>query len=175
MGQAFDPAFMPDNKLQRLFAYWRGLCREERMPSRSDIDPVEIPDLLPNIFLLDVVGDAEDFVFRLAGSLVEDAFSMTLRGKSVADIQRRAGTLIPIAHHIEVARGGGPRYREGNMMVAGREHWKVQRLLLPLASDGRTIDMLMGGAVFLLGGQENGRPTETWPVARQVGKGPIRH
>lgn len=152
VGEAFGPEELPDDKLQRLFAYWQTLGRDGRIPSRRDIDPVEIPDLLPNIFLLDVVGDAEDFVFRLAGTLVEDAFSMPLRGKSITEIQRLAGTDVPVAHHIEVARGGGPRYREGKMRVAGREHWKIQRLLLPLASDGRAVDVLMGGAVFLLGG-----------------------
>ncbi|NIA67098.1 PAS domain-containing protein [Pelagibius litoralis] len=167
---------MPDNKLQRLFAYWQKLCRDERMPSRRDIDPVEIPDLLPNIFLLDVVGDGEDFVFRLAGTLVEDAFSMTLHGKSIAEIQRQAGsTGIPDAHHIEVARGGGPRYQEGNMPVAGREHWMIHRLLLPLASDGETVDVLMGGAIFLLGGQESDRTAEPWQTAQQVNKVQSKH
>ena len=160
MGEAFVPELLPDRKLQRLFTYWQDLGAGGRLPSRRDIDPVEIPDLLPNIFLLDVIGDAEDFVFRLAGTLVEDAFSMSLRGKSVAEIQRKAGTKIPVAHHIEVARGGGPRYREGNMLVSGRQHWKIKRLLLPLATDGRAIDVLMGGAISMLGGRVSERASE---------------
>lgn len=166
VGEVFDPAYLPDNKLVRLFGYWQGLCREGKIPSRRDIDPVEIPDLLPNIFLLDVVGDADDFVFRLAGTLVEDAFSMPLRGRSIAEIQRQAGIPIPVAHHVEVARGGGPRYREGKMLVAGREHWRVRRLLLPLASDGRVIDVLIGCAIFLLGGRESELPVGPWTYSR---------
>lgn len=175
MGEVFGPELLPDDKLQRLFAYWQTLGGEGRIPSRRDIDPVDIPDLLPNIFLLDVVGDAEDFVFRLAGSLVEDAFSMPLRGKSIAEIQRLAGTDIPVAHHIEVARGGGPRYREGKMRVAGREHWKIQRLLLPLASDGRAIDVLMGGAVFLLGGTVSEQSLDPRRVAGEGSWSPSQH
>ncbi len=167
MGKAFDPADLPDNKLRRLFAYWRQLCEGERVPSRRDIDPAEIPDLLPNVFLLDVVGDAEDFLFRLAGSQVEDAFSMPLRGRSIADIQKRAGIRIPMEHHIEVARGGGPRYREGKMYLAGREHWKIHRLLLPLASDGEAIDVLIGGAVFLHGSRVDQLAAEA--QSRQAG------
>src|SRR3546814_19306932 len=80
-----------------------------------------MPDLLPNLFLLDVIGDAEDFVFRLAGSRVEEAFSMSLRGRSIAEIHQAAGMPIPVAQHIEVARGGGPRYREGSVLGAGRD------------------------------------------------------
>lgn len=173
MQQAFDPAVLPDSKLRRLYDYWLTHCGKGGYPSRRDIDPLDIPDLLPNIFLLDVVGDAQDFVFRLAGTLVEDAFSMPLRGKSIIEIQRAAGTPIPVAQHVEVARGGGPRYREGEMLVAGRDHWCIHRLLLPLSSDGRTVDVLMGGAVFLLGGQVNDMPAEPWSYGRSAGDPPL--
>ncbi len=173
MQQAFDPGILPDSKLRRLYDYWRSRCGGGTYPSRRDIDPIDIPDLLPNIFLLDVIGDAQDFVFRLAGTLVEDAFSMPLRGKSIAEIQKAAGTPIPVAHHVEVARGGGPRYREGEMLVAGRNHWKTHRLLLPLASDGCSVDVLMGGAIFLLGDRVSEMPAEPWSYSRPVSDPPL--
>lgn len=169
MTLAFDPAQLPDRKLRRLYDYWRSLCRGASPPSRRDIDPVEIPELLPNIFLIDVIGDAEDFVFRLAGSLVEEAFSMALRGRSIAEIHRAAGTPIPVAQHIEVARGGGPRYREGSVLVAGRGHWRTQRLLLPLSSDGRIVDVLVGGAIFRLGDGVIEPSGGHWTYARAAG------
>ncbi|MPZ11120.1 MAG: PAS domain-containing protein [Kiloniellaceae bacterium] len=171
--RAFDPAQLPDHKLRRLYNYWWSRCRNGAMPSRRDIDPLDIPDLLPNLFLLDVVGNAEDFVFRLAGSLVEDAFSMPLRGKSITEIQKAAGTPIPVAQHIEVARGGGPRYREGSVLVAGRDHLRTQRLLLPLSTDGGTVDVLMGGAIFLLGNGIRETRAEPWTYARPAGDPPL--
>lgn len=170
---AFNPAQLPDLKLRRLYDYWRSRCRDGRLPSRHDIDPLDIPDLLPNLFLLDVVGDAEDFVFRLAGTLVEDAFSMPLRGRSIAQIQRAAGTPIPVAQHIEVARGGGPRYREGSVLVSGRDHWRTHRLLLPLSSDGRVVDVLIGGAVFRIGNLPSEVGAEPWSYARAAGDPPL--
>ena len=174
MNMAFNPAQLPDLKLRHLYDYWRSRCRGGAIPSRRDIDPLDIPDLLPNLFLLDVIGDAEDFVFRLAGSLVEDAFSMPLRGQSIAEIQRAAGTPIPVAQHIEVARGGGPRYREGSVLVAGREHWRTHRLLLPLSSDGRIVDVLIGGAIFLLGNRVSELPAaEPWSYVRAAGDPPL--
>lgn len=173
VNMAFNPASLPDYKLRRLYDYWRSRCSGIAIPSRRDIDPIDIPDLLPNIFLLDVIGDAEDFVFRLAGTLVEDAFSMPLRGRSIAEIQRAAGTPIPVAQHIEVARGGGPRYREGSVLVAGRDHWRTHRLLLPLSSDGRAVDVLIGGAIFLLGEQATEAMAEPWSYARSAGEPPV--
>ena len=171
--RAFDPAELPDNKLRRLYDYWHSRCRDGGYPSRLDIDPLDIPELLPNVFLLDVIGDAEDFVFRLAGTLVEDVFSMPLRGKSITVIHKDAGTPIPVAQHIEVARGAGPQYREGIVLVSGREHWQTQRLLLPLSSDGRRVDVLMGGAVFRLGDSLAELTAEPWSYPRPPNDPPL--
>ena len=54
--------------LSRLFAYWDGKRGETRFPDRGQIDPVEIPALLPHLFLIDVRQDPFDLVFRLAGT-----------------------------------------------------------------------------------------------------------
>lgn len=173
MLDAFDPDLLPDGKLQRLYDYWLTCGRNGRAPSRRDVDPVDIPELLPNLFLLDVIGDAEDFIFRLAGTLVEDAFNMPLRGRSITETEEVSGTTIPIDHHVEVARGGGPRYREGMMGTSGREHWKIRRLLLPLSSDGEVIDVLIGGAVFLLGNRPNEVRGEPWSYNLLQGDPPL--
>src|SRR3546814_15563150 len=96
---------------------------------------------------------------------------MSLRGRSIAEIHKAAGMPIPVAQHIEVARGGGPRYREGSVLVAGRDHLSTHRLLLPLASDGRVIDVLIGGAIFRLAdhARESAGP---WSYARAAGAPP---
>src|SRR3546814_15665097 len=148
MTMAFNPAQLPDTKLRRLYEYWCSRCQGGALPSRRDIDPLDIPDLLPNLFLLDVIGDAEDFVFRLAGSRVEEAFSMSLRGRSIAEIHKAAGMPNPVAPHIEVARAGGPSSPEGSVLVAGRDHLSPPRLLLPPATAGRRITLLLGRRLF---------------------------
>src|SRR5215831_13779062 len=43
----------------RLVQYWRCRCVEGRLPARADIDPVALPYILANIFLLDVRRDEE--------------------------------------------------------------------------------------------------------------------
>lgn len=57
-----------DQRLHQLHAYWKSRCRDRQMPSRSDIDPIDVPTLLPCIFLVDVLNDPRDFRFRLAGT-----------------------------------------------------------------------------------------------------------
>ncbi|MGB0572208.1 MAG: PAS domain-containing protein [Alphaproteobacteria bacterium] len=50
--------------------YWASKSKEDRLPARSDIDPLDIPTLLPQIVLLEVRNDPWDFRFRLIGTNV---------------------------------------------------------------------------------------------------------
>jgi hypothetical protein len=52
------------------YSYWRGKMIGDRLPSRSDIDPVDIPKLMPHAVILDVRREPElDFRYRLIGNL----------------------------------------------------------------------------------------------------------
>jgi hypothetical protein len=53
------------------YEYWLGKGRGagKAMPARADIDPLDIPALLANVFLIDVVpGNPRRFRFRLVGT-----------------------------------------------------------------------------------------------------------
>src|SRR5712675_1523258 len=59
-------------KTIRLYEYWRQKAvRAGMLPSRRDIDPADIPALLDNIWLLDVVGEPRRFRFRLIGDAMQ--------------------------------------------------------------------------------------------------------
>src|SRR3546814_13489820 len=96
MTMAFNPAQLPDTKLRRLYEHWCSRCQGGAPPSRRDIDLLDNPDLLPNLFLLDVIGDAEDYLFRLAGPRVDEAVPLSLPGRATAEIPTAAGQPPPI-------------------------------------------------------------------------------
>ena len=48
--------------------YWEEKRRGRLMPSRADIDPLELRRYLPGIILIDVVDDARRYVYRLVGT-----------------------------------------------------------------------------------------------------------
>jgi hypothetical protein len=66
----------PDRRWALLLGYWNRLAEAfGRMPGRAAIDPLDLPvELLPNIFLVDVVRDegqpAARFRFRLLGTAI---------------------------------------------------------------------------------------------------------
>jgi hypothetical protein len=57
-----------DPSIGAVAAYWRQKAGQRSMPSRADIDPLELKQYLPGIGLVDVVPDERRFVYRLAGT-----------------------------------------------------------------------------------------------------------
>jgi hypothetical protein len=67
-------------------AYIMRKTEAKRLPSRSGINPNEIPALLPNIVLIDVVGSAERFRFRLIGTNITLAIGADNTGREFHDL-----------------------------------------------------------------------------------------
>ncbi|MBG06491.1 MAG: hypothetical protein CMM59_20710 [Rhodospirillaceae bacterium] len=43
-----------NERIRGIYEYWDSKRQGRRMPSRADIDPVEIPEYLSNVILVDV-------------------------------------------------------------------------------------------------------------------------
>ena len=71
-----------DPRIKALYDYWNALRRGRAMPSRADIDPIEIPALLPYIIMYDV-GASGGYTVRLVGEE-----SCALSGRTWRDIRR---------------------------------------------------------------------------------------
>jgi PAS domain len=63
-----DPSSLRAERLRVAYGYWLGKRQGRMMPCRSDIEPVEIPALLPYVMLIDVIADPLDFRYRLIGT-----------------------------------------------------------------------------------------------------------
>ncbi len=137
-----------DPELRELHDYWLSKHHDGRLPKRSDIDPLEVPRLIKGLALLEVVGDAEDFVFVLAGSRIEDAFDRTLKGVTLRELRETDETSPSAEQYVAAVRSGTPQYRQADLREYGKEHWAYRRLILPLSSDGERVDCLLMTAVF---------------------------
>ncbi|MAS07341.1 MAG: hypothetical protein CL534_21985 [Ahrensia sp.] len=68
-----------------LYDYWNEMRGEAPAPTRSRIAPAGLGQLLPSVMLLDRT-DADDFVFRIAGSRLCSLHCGELKGARFADI-----------------------------------------------------------------------------------------
>lgn len=65
---------------RKLYTYWDELRGKRPAPSRFEIEPTGIADLLPETFLLEDSGE-DNFRYRLAGTRICDHFAKELRGE----------------------------------------------------------------------------------------------
>ncbi len=148
------------------YAYWQNARPGPGLlPGRQHIDPLDIPALLPFIWLFDVADQPAGLLpfnlrYRLLGSHVELGLGLNRTGRWVDAVEPRF-VIDPELHaaHLAAVTRGEAHYRRGtprfahNKAVAG-----LERVLMPLARDGRKPDMLLGFTVFL---DTDGAPVRT--------------
>jgi len=66
---------------EKLIATWRAHRAGRRMPTRSDLSPIDLGALLPQVFMLGRSGDGDE-LFRLSGGLISDLHGADLRNAS---------------------------------------------------------------------------------------------
>jgi len=125
-------------------AYWAGKKRGRRLPARADIDPTEIPNLLPYLLLSDVLRDPFDIRFRLAGTQVVAMNNFDLTGKRLnAGIHQPEWRDYWLQVYRGVAESGEPAFGADCYAYRDRSHVDFEWCLLPLAADGETVDMIL--------------------------------
>jgi hypothetical protein len=128
--------------LSALLDYWRSKCRGRPMPARTDIDPAEIPALLPYLMLLDMPKGR--IRYRLAGEVVEREYGLALAGKHVEDVVPRQRLAFALSTYDKVIESGRPLVCRSNFITPNGLERVVTRLILPLADEGETMMILVG-------------------------------
>ena len=140
MNEDAPPALGPRGELA--LAYWQGLRRGRKLPARSDLDPTEIPAVLPGVILVEVLRDPLDFRHRLVGTDVDAIVHRNFRGLRFSEIlHMRPGNPI-FAQFMHVAETGRPMWAEVAYVGADPFVQRVRHCLMPLGRDGETVDMV---------------------------------
>lgn len=131
--------------LANLLAYWHQKRGQRAMPARADIEPAELKALLPHIFMVDVEYEPFRLRYRLVGSALVDVLGQDIKGKYLDEMPLLFRTFAAGAYE-EVLKVRGPCYKEVRGIAA---YFRVayRRLLLPLSTDGQTINIILG-AIF---------------------------
>lgn len=140
------PAGVAEPGFALLHRYWESKRRGGRLPARVQIDPTEIPALLPQLLLFEVVAgrDGPRFRFRLAGTAFTNLVGRDVTGYCLDELgtpERVAPVHEALAAILETGR---PAYRAGRLTLRSEEFMMAKRLGFPLASDGARVDMILG-------------------------------
>lgn len=138
---------VPTRLAQQVEDYWRARCNvagRNTIPRRRDVDPVALGKLLPQLFLLDIVGPAARLRWRLVGSAIARHEGSDPTGRWVED------SLVPeqaqIMQHFADAtiRHRRPSCHAGRWCDSLKRSQLLARLLVPLSEDGGVVSTLLG-------------------------------
>lgn len=127
-----------------LLALWQSKRRDgSLLPTRRDFDPLELRRLLPRIALIDVLPEPRSFRFRLAGTALYEIHETELTGRSLSELRPEPYMESVLSDLNELVDRQEPQLVRLGFENASGAPRAFQVLRLPLASDGRTVDVVM--------------------------------
>ena len=144
----FDEAALSDPRQRELLAYWKSCGHDGRLPGRDDIDPADFPnpsETLPWLCLVEVhrEGDVPRFRHRLIGTGIAGKIGRDATGKWFEEIYDGKRMEETLADYLDILELRGPALQRRRVPVTGRDYLIFERLALPLAADGETVDMVL--------------------------------
>jgi hypothetical protein len=135
-------------RLRRLYDYWAAKRGDRAMPSRGDIDPVELPFIIGNLILVDVLeGEPPQFRIRLHGTVLSQRVGYELTGKMLDDMPAPEFRERSRRSFTRVAKTREPLHALRDRVMDERVQ-RYEVLLLPLSRDGARVDMILVGLVY---------------------------
>jgi hypothetical protein len=135
-----------DPRLAALVRYWTGLGREGRLPARAAIEPRALGPLLPYVLLVDLVErEPLRLRYRLIGTGVVRIVDEDNTGREVAQVfggQLLDDTLADYRVAMDQRR---PVWRRMAYLTPLGRPFEFERMMMPLASDGMSVDGFLGG------------------------------
>jgi hypothetical protein len=132
--------------IQELVDYWQQKRRGRMVPARSDIDPMELRPHLPHIFMMDVLDGGLDFRFRLVGTSIVQGLGHDNTGKTLSELYGDRPDVLRkiLARFILAVQERRPIFARGNIWwLPDRSFHRYAIGLLPLSSDGATVDIIL--------------------------------
>jgi hypothetical protein len=139
-----------DARLQAAYEYWCRIAEDRPMPRRRDLDPTDIPKLLPHVMLVDV--DGGRYRYRLIGTANAQEHGMNATGRYVDEVLKgpeyRAHALRLYDEAVKAAR---PVYSESVFLApsGGAIERHTKALFMPLSEDGRAVSQVLVAQIFL--------------------------
>lgn len=157
ISSSWDMAALDVPLLQEVWRYWRDKKADRELPLRADIEPTEIPHLLPSLFLVEVIepGPPMRLRLRLAGTAFRRFFGFDPTGREMSEDDLRLDRARFCSEWREMLQQRRPRWARVRQRLSGelvgREGLGAVHftgLVLPLSRDGTAADMLLGATVY---------------------------
>jgi hypothetical protein len=139
-----------DPRLGQAYLYWREKAAGRAMPSRADIDPIDIPKLLPDVMLIERLDNGR-YRYRLIGTENARAHGINATGRFLDEVLPGPDYCAHVlALYDECVATRRALYSECLFFAPARHdperHTKV--LFMPLSPDDNRVNMIFVVQVF---------------------------
>ena len=152
-GTDLFPEFSPSlteitsTRTRGLLAYWQKKCAGRPMPSREDIDPGEIRELLPNIVMVDIEQPFR-VRYRLVGTRVADFNRIDFTGRYLDELRWDGQGRYSRAYRY-VCEQGVPIFGIDSWPLSHDHAGRSEIGIMPLSPDGKNVDRCLSIEDFL--------------------------
>jgi len=141
-------------KVRRLFEYWNTRRPDpDLLPGRQHFEPLDVVDLLPHLWIVEHDKAAGRLRYRLVGTRIVEAIGRDVTGRWFDEVHPEAAQRAGYLRAVAGLRAGVPIWRRGRPWYrVDPEIFEAERMLLPLARDGRQVDMTLAITIFFFKG-----------------------
>jgi hypothetical protein len=154
-----DPSGLVSARLTALLRVWKDIAGDRIAPSRDEITPARIRGLMASSWMMDVIGDGDDFRFRFAGDRIIQFMGHRYAGTLLSSLRGH-----PFFDGMQAILSACVRTKQPIALgpirssYEGKEFLEMEIVVLPLSDDGARITALFGGF-------------DTWPLGTHMPTG----
>ena len=138
MASSSDVSVVHSQRIRKLNDYWQAKAKG-KVPSRSDIDPVDVRVLLPNLMMVDVLGQPPRFRYRLVGTRVAQYTGFDFTGRYLDEMVFQGRDFMEQCYRRMLAEKR-PIFGHYAWLVRSRHFGQCEFGLFPLSDDGVTVN-----------------------------------
>lgn len=137
----FEVDDISNDKMRSIYKYWLKIKGDKNLPSRDDLNPVDIKPVLPHITLVRVEEGTGRYKLTLVGSENVKANGEDVTGKYLDEIPR----LHKYAkdRYDWVVENKRPYIYQGDLLWSDKDYLDYSIIGLPLSNDNEKVDGIM--------------------------------
>lgn len=124
-----------------LLQLWLDKKGDRDMPCRRDFSPVEMKELLPHIYMIDVLGGGADYRIRLWGTALTDLIGTDYTGALMSEADDEVGWRKKV-YQLTYWRGA-PVFYQYSLGEMGRPLLTTENVLLPVKDGDGNFSILL--------------------------------
>lgn len=143
------PPAVANKALRSLYEYWRALAAEAGgLPALQAFDPLHLPGLMPNLWILEVAPDTHRFRMRLAGENINAIYRRSIGGQYFSDVFERAEVELMVARYTRALSEPCIVCVTGAVYMAAGRWSHGERLALPMLGRSGLTDTMLGATIY---------------------------